>query len=194
MLDINKILVEVSNRHVHLSRKDLNKLFGDEYNLTIRKNLSQPGQYAAEETIDLKYNDKILTKVRILGPVREKTQVEISFTESRYLNINAPYRLSGEIEDSPGIILIGPKNSLKIEEGVIIAKPHLHINYEDAKNIGLKNKQVIEFNIPGFRPRTFHDVVVRIDSKDKAKLSVHIDSDEGNSASILNYSYGRILL
>lgn len=193
MVDINNILVEVSNRHVHLSIEDLNKLFGGRYNLNVRKILSQPGQYAVEETVDLKYGNKSLNKVRILGPVRDKTQVEISYTESRYLGINAPYRLSGEIEGSPGIILIGPKDSVKINEGVIIAKPHLHISYEDAENVGLKNGQIIGVYVPSQRPRTFHDIIVRCGSKNKIGLAIHIDSDEGNSAGILNFTYGRIL-
>ena len=193
MVDINNILIEVSNRHIHLSRYHLNFLFGEGYNLKVKKILSQPGQYAAEETLDLKYEDKILSRVRILGPTREKTQVEISYTESRYLGVNAPYRLSGEIEGSPGIILVGPKNSVKIEEGVIIARPHLHISYEDAKNIGLKNRQIIGVRVSNYRPRTFHDIVVRAGHKNKVGLASHIDSDEGNSAGILRSAYGKIL-
>lgn len=194
MVDINNILIEVSNRHVHLSMEDLNKLFGEGYNLNIKKNLSQHGQYAAEETVDLNYEGKFLNKVRILGPVRDKTQVEISYTESRYLGINAPYRLSGEIEGSPGIILIGPKNSIKINKGVIIAKPHLHISYEDAQNVGLKNGKIIGVYIPSQRPKTFHDIIVRCGSKNKVGLAVHIDSDEGNSAGIQKEIYGKLII
>lgn len=194
MVDINNILIEVSNRHIHLSMEDLNKLFGEGYNLNVRKTLSQPGQYAAEETVYLKYGEKFLNKVRILGPVRNKTQVEISYTESLHLGINAPYRLSGEIDGSPGIILIGPKNSIKINEGVIIAKPHLHISYEDSENIGLKNGQIIGVYVPSRRPRTFHDIVVRCGSKNKVGLAVHIDSDEGNSAGIQKEIYGRLII
>lgn len=194
MVDINNILIEVSNRHVHLSMENLNKLFGDGYNLNIRKILSQPGQYAAEETLDLRYGNKFLYKVRILGPARDKTQVEISYTESQYLGINAPYRLSGEIDGSPGIILVGPTNSVEINEGVIIARPHLHISYKDAKNVGLKNGQIIGIYIPSQRPRTFHDIVVRCGSKNKVGLAVHIDSDEGNSAGIQKEIYGKLII
>lgn len=194
MININNILIEVSNRHIHLSKEDFYSLFGEGYILNVRKNLSQPGQYVAEETVDLKYGNKILNKVRILGPIRDKTQVEISYTESRYLGINAPYRLSGEIEGSPGIILIGPRNFIKINEGVIIAKPHLHISYEDAENVGLKNGQIIGVYIPSQRPRTFHDVIVRTGQKNKIGLAIHIDSDEGNSAGIQKEIYGKLII
>ncbi len=192
-LDADNVLVEVSYRHIHLSKEHLDILFGDSYNLKIRKFLSQPGQYAAEETLNLKYGNKEIREVRILGPVREKTQVEISYTESLYLKINAPYRLSGDINGSPGIILIGKNNFVKIKEGVIIAKPHLHISYEDANKIGVKNGQVISIYVKSNRPRTFHDVIVRADYSDKVGLAVHLDSDEGNSACISGFAYGKIL-
>ncbi|MEN9626011.1 MAG: hypothetical protein RL557_339 [archaeon] len=194
MIDPDRILVEVSNRHVHLSEEHLEKLFGSGYTLTPYKNLSQPGQYAAGEKITLQNNGRELPNVRIIGPTREHTQVEISATDSRYLEVNAPCKLSGDIHGTPGITLVGPRGTVALAEGVIIAQRHLHIPYDDAKHLGIKNNQRVSLSVVGTRPVTYHEIVVRTGPAEKTTVAVHLDSDEGNSALLGNNQYGRLII
>lgn len=177
---MSKITIEVSARHVHISQKDLEVLFGKGYNLIVYKKLSQPGQFAAKETITVKTKEGELQKVRILGPVRDHTQVEVSMTDARKLKIKVPLRLSGDIKGTPGATLIGPEGKMKIKKGVIVAKRHIHTTPKQAKKIGLSDGQVVSVKTPGERGITFHDVSVRV--RDDFDLNMHIDTDEGNAS------------
>ena len=194
MVNLNRILVEVSNHHIHLSEEHLEALFGKGYEFTKRKLLSQPRQYAAEETVILKHNGYEIKNVRILGPTREQTQVEISATESRQLKINAPCRLSGDIENTPGITVIGPIREVELNKGVIIAKRHLHMPYNDAEYLRIKDQQKVGLYIPGKRPITYHGIIVRTGPNEKTALAVHLDTDEGNSVLLNKNSYGKLII
>lgn len=177
-----KIPIEVSARHIHLSLKDLEALFGKEYNLKKIKKLTQPKEFAAKETLTIKSKDRVLKNVRIIGPVRDKTQVELSITDSIYLKINPPIRNSGDLKGSASVILIGPKSKIKLKEGVIICQRHLHCHSKESKKLGLKDKTAISVKTEGKRSVVFNNVIVRI--SDDYKLAMHIDTDEGNAAGI----------
>lgn len=174
------IKIEVSARHCHLSQKHLDKLFGKGYKLKKLKDLSQKGQFASKERITLKTADAQIDNLRILGPVRKATQVELAMTDARKLNIKPPVRVSGFIEDTPGATLIGPKGSVLLKQGVIIAKRHIHCSPAQAKEMGLKKGEHVSVLTHGDRSVTFHDVVIRIDKK--FDLSFQIDTDEGNAS------------
>ena len=187
-----KILVEVSARHVHLCREDLDKLFGEGYELTVKKNLSQPGEFACEERIAVVGPKRELTNVSILGPLRAATQVEISLTDARSIGLEIPVRESGDTKGSTGCKLVGPKGSVEIEEGVIAAKRHIHMTEESAIEAGVKNKQIVNFKIETKdRTLTFGDVVVRV--KNTYSPAMHIDTDEGNAAGITGEVFGEIV-
>lgn len=188
-----KIPIEVSARHVHLAKKDLDKLFGKNYRLTKLRNLSQPGEFAAKETVEIKGNKGEIKNVRIVGPVRQKTQVEISKTDAINLKINAPVRLSGDLKKSGSCTLIGPKGKIKLKEGVIIAHRHLHIEPKLAKKYNLKNGQFVSIKVKNtIRSLTFHNVIVRISPK--FRLAFHIDTDEANAVGIKKHGTGILLI
>ena len=176
-----KITVEVSARHIHLSNKDLVKLFGKQYFLHKKNNLSQPDQFAAKETLTISGSKNKLTDVRVLGPIREKTQVELSFSDCIYLGVNPVLRLSGNLKGSSGILLTGPKGKLKIKQGTIVAKRHLHISKVKAKKWKLKNKQKISVLIKGERSIIFNNVIVRVGD---FVTRLHLDTDEANASGI----------
>ena len=178
-----KVLVETSARHVHVTREHLDILFGEGYELHPKKYLSQPGQYASEERVDVVGPKRTLTGVSILGPVRKETQVELSLTDARTIGVAAPVRESGDIAGSGSCKLVGPKGEVELTEGVIAAMRHLHITPEDAAEMGVQDKQIIsvETNCGG-RALTFGDVVVRV--SDKFATRMHIDTDEANAAGI----------
>ena len=176
----NRIKIEVSARHCHLSDQDAQKLLGNNFKLKVIKPLSQHGEFDSQETIIVKTGGGQLAKVRVLGPIRDKTQIEISLTEARKLKINPPIRLSGDIKGSIGATLIGPKGRVKIKEGIIIVKRHLHCGPKQAKKLGLKNAQIVSVKTPGERSVTLNNIIVRI--KDNFNLSVHLDTDEGNAS------------
>lgn len=177
----NQVLVETSARHVHVSREVLDTLFGEGYELTVKKMLSQPGQYACAERIDVVGPKKTLSGVSILGPVRPETQVELSLTDARSIGIAAPVRESGQIKDSGACKLVGPKGEVEISEGVIVAKRHIHMTTADAAEFGLVDKQVVSVKVESDgRSLTFGDVVVRVN--DSYALAMHIDTDESNAA------------
>jgi propanediol utilization protein len=186
-----KIPVEISARHVHLSQKDADILFGKNYIFKKKKDLSQPGEFAAEETVMIRANNKEFSNVRVITPQRIKTQVEISLTDAYYLGLNAPIRLSGELKDTPGIVLIGPKGEVQLEEGVIVAQRHLHISPIEAMKSGIDGQDVVSIKIDGPRSLTFHNIKVR--RGEKFKLSVHLDTDEGNSAGINQKTTGELI-
>lgn len=186
------VLVEVSARHAHLSQEALEVLFGKGYTLTPKKNLSQPGQFACEERITVVGPKKQLAGVSILGPVRGKTQVELSATDARSVGIAAPIRESGDVAGSAGCKLIGPCGELEIAEGVIIAKRHIHMTPADAEKYGVKDNQVVQVAVASEgRSLTFGDVVIRV--SEKYALAMHIDTDEGNAAGYFPGMTGIIL-
>lgn len=185
------IPIEVSAHHVHLSRRDVDILFGPRYELTKRSELSQPGQFACEETLNLLGPKGKVERVRILGPLRKESQVEISMTEEFILGITAPIRASGDLEGSPGIILEGQQGSCEIANGVILALRHIHMTPEDALSFGLRDKDIVRVRIEGKRTLTFEDVLVRVDPS--YRLSMHIDTDEANAAGITTGMVGHLV-
>lgn len=178
------IPVGLSNRHIHLSAEDLKVLFGEDHTLTKFKDLSQPGQYAADEKVDLVGPKGTIKGVRILGPVRSESQVEISLTDSFSLGVKAPIANSGELENSAGCTLVGPKGEVTLEKGVIVAARHIHMHTSDAAEFGVTDKQVVSVKVEGPRATTFHNVVVR--AREDFALELHLDTDEGNAAALRN--------
>lgn len=187
-----KFMVETSARHVHLSQKDLETLFGAGYELTKKKDLSQPGQYACEERVTVVGSKKELAGVSVLGPVRKDTQVELSLTDARSIGIAAPIRESGDIAGSGACKLIGPKGEIEIAEGVIVAKRHIHATLAEAQALGVSNGDVVSVKIEtGERSLVFGDVVVR--ASDSYALAMHIDTDESNAAGCGRDAEGEIV-
>lgn len=188
-----KVPVEVSARHVHLSEDDIKKLFGDNYSLTYRRDLSQPGQFVCEERVEVIGAKGSFASVAILGPARSQTQVEISLTDSRRIGIAPFIRESGDLEGTPGCILRGPNGEAQIESGVIVAKRHIHMHTSDAETISAENGQICKVEIKTKeRSLIFDDVVVRV--SDKFALAMHIDTDEGNAANLDANTFGEIIL
>ena len=187
-----KVLVEVSARHVHLSNEHLAILFGSGYKLTIKKELSQPGQYAANERVNVIGPKRELQRVSILGPVRKATQVEISLTDARSIGVAVPIRESGDISESASCKLVGPAGEVDLLEGVIVAKRHIHLTPKDAENFGLKDKQIVSVKIDSKDRKTIlGDVVIRV--RGDFATSMHIDTDEGNAAAVSGVVYGDIV-
>ncbi|MDD4271729.1 MAG: phosphate propanoyltransferase [Patescibacteria group bacterium] len=177
-----KVPIEISARHIHLSKADLEILFGPGFELEKYKDLSQPGQYASKQTVKLAGPKGELNGVRILGPIRQETQVEISETEARALGLNPPVRDSGNLSDTPGIKIIGPKGEIDLKQGVILALRHIHIDPETAAAIGVKNYDRVKVDTSGARDLLFENVLIRVDPS--FKLAMHIDTDEANAAGI----------
>ena len=176
----NKFIVETSARHVHVTKEHLDILFGEEYELTKKKDLSQPGQFACNERVAVIGAKGQFPAVSILGPVRTATQVEISASDARTLGVAAPVRESGDIAGSAPCRLVGPKGEVEINEGVIVAKRHIHMTPADAENFGVKDKDVVSVKIDSpERSLVFGDVVVRV--SEKFALAMHIDTDESNA-------------
>lgn len=189
----NEVLVEISARHVHLSQADLETLFGAGYELTVKKELSQPGQYACEERVRVVGTKGEFAAVSILGPVRNATQVEISLTDARSIGVAAPVRESGDIAGSGACKLVGPAGEIEITEGVIAAKRHIHATTADAERIGVENGEIVSVEIPSANGRNlvFGDVVVRV--SDSYALAMHIDTDESNAAGMAPNTIGRVI-
>jgi len=185
------IPIGISAHHVHLSPEDLETLFGAGHELTPRAPLSQPGQYAAEEQVTLIGPRGRIERVRVLGPTRSKTQVEISRTEEFRLGIHAPVRMSGDLNGSPGLVLAGPEGEIKLEEGVICAHRHIHMTPEDALQFGLRDGDAVSVRIEGQRETTFGDIVVRVSPK--YKLEFHVDTDEANAAQVTSGDVGYLV-
>ena len=177
----NQVPVEVSARHVHLNQEALEDLFGSDYNLTYRKELSQPGQFACYERVSVVGPKGRIDNVIVLGPLRPQTQVEVSLTDARMLGIEAFVRESGDIAGTNGCELVSLTGSTTIKNGVIAAKRHLHVNEEEAEQFGLKDKEVIGIEVANdTRSLVFNDVVVRVNPQFRG--AVHIDTDEANAA------------
>ena len=183
--------IGISNKHLHLSEDDLQTLFGEGAELHVFKELVQPGQFAAEEKVDLIGPKGMFKGVRIIGPTRPQTQVEVSMTDARILGIDAPVRESGKLEGSAGAKLVGPAGELEISSGVIIALRHIHLSPAQAEEAGLKDKDIVDVQTHGTRPLMFQDVLIR--SGDAHVKEFHVDTDEGNSAGVSNGQNAEII-
>ena len=183
--------VEASGRHVHLSRKELDALFGTGYELTKAKDLSQPGQYASKERLTVVGPKGAFHNVVILGPVRKESQVEVSLTDCLQLGVKAPIRESGDIEGTPGIVLVNVDKSVSLDKGLIVAKRHVHMTPEDAEKLGVKNHDIVKVKVEGARPLIFDDVVIRVSPKFATYM--HIDYDEANACGFSKGIRGRII-
>lgn len=188
----NTVIIETSARHVHLTTADLAVLFGEGSSLTPKRDLSQPGQYLSEERVRIEGSKSGFDRTAILGPVRGATQVEVSFTDARALGVEAPVRESGDVKGSAGIKIVGPKGTIDITEGVIVAKRHIHVTPEDAEKFGVKNKQIVKVKVGGDRGLIFDEVVVRVSPN--FRTFMHIDFDEANAAGICGNVEGEIIL
>lgn len=177
------IPVGLSNKHVHLSRCDIEQLFGTGYQLTKMKDLL-PGQFAAMETVTIVGSKGTFHNIRVLGPEREKSQVEISRSDGFILGINAPVRDSGDLKGTPGLIISGPRGAVNLEEGVICAKRHIHMSPDDAEYYQVRDKDLVSVIVEGEKAVTFHEVLVRVHPS--FVLEMHIDLDEGNAAGLNN--------
>jgi len=187
-----KIPIEISARHIHLCQEHLEELFGPGCQLKKLRDLSLPHLFAAQETLTIRSEENEIKKVRVVGPLREKTQLELSLTDAHNLKIDIPLRLSGELEASAGITLIGPKGRVELERGVIAAKRHIHFGPEKAQELGLKHKDLVSVRLEGERGLVFHEVVVRV-SQDFKEI-MHLDTDEGNASGIIKKAEGEIIL
>ena len=186
-----EFIVETSARHAHLSEADFKVLFGENASLTIKKPLSQPGQYACEERIKVVGPKKELAGVSILGPFRKASQVELSATDARSLGLGIAVRESGDLANTPGCKLVGPCGEIELKEGVIVAKRHIHATVKDAEELGVKDKDVVKVEVcTPDRSLIFGDVVVRVN--DSFALAMHIDTDESN-AGLVGNAYGEIV-
>lgn len=187
-----KFIVETSARHVHVTQEHLEILFGTGYELTKKKELSQPGQYACEERVTVVGGKKELTGVSILGPVRPATQIELSLTDARSIGVAAPIKESGDIAGSGACKLVGPKGEVELTEGVIVAKRHIHATPADAQALGVSDKEVVSVKIDtADRSLIFGEVVVRVSPS--YALAMHIDTDESNAAGCGREAFGEIV-
>ncbi len=186
-----KITVGVSNRHVHLTREDLQVLFGTDYELKKQKDLSQPGQFASTSVVTLKTNKNVIENVRILGPLRDYTQVEISKTDAYALGINPPVRNSGDLNLSESITLVGPKGELNLKEGCIIATRHIHILPEQIKQYNLEGKEKVSVRISGEKGGIIENVYLK--PSNNTFLEMHLDTDDANAHLIKNGDIVEIL-
>ncbi|MBQ6396493.1 phosphate propanoyltransferase [Candidatus Saccharibacteria bacterium] len=178
-----RILIEVSARHIHLCREHLETLFGPDFELTPEKPLSQPGEFVASERLSIVGPRDVIHNVAVLGPLREKTQVEITWTEARKLGLQPPIRESGHHEGSVGCRLVGPKGEVELSSGVIIPKRHLHLSPEDASWLNVSHGDIVSVKVNSpERELTFGDVVVRVN--EKFSSAMHLDTDEGNAAGV----------
>ena len=187
-----KVLVETSARHLHLSQEHLEILFGKGHELTVKKMLSQPGQFACEEKVEV-VGPKNSLKMSVLGPVRKDTQVEVSLTDARTLGVVAPVRESGDIAASGACKLVGPCGEVELKEGVIAAKRHIHMTPADAAEFGVCDKEIVSVKVESANGRSlvFGDVVVRV--SEKFALAMHVDTDESNAAGLSGVVYGEIV-
>lgn len=198
----NKILVETSARHIHLTQEAVEALFGAGHTLTKKKDLSQPGQFACEEKVTVVNKcvdkrtgaevEKTLT-MSVLGPVRPETQVEVSFTDARTLGVSAPVRESGDVAGTPGAKLGGPAGEYVIDHGIIVAKRHIHLTPENAADLGVENGQIVKVLVDtgAGRKTMFDDVVIRV--KSSFAPAMHIDTDECNASAAFGVVYGEII-
>lgn len=172
--------IGISNKHVHLSRKDVESLFGAGHQLTPIKDLVQPGQFACDEKVEIVGPKGSIKGVRVLGPERGATQVELSLTDARSIGVKVPIRESGKLDGSAGCKLVGPAGEVELEQGVIAAWRHIHLSAAQAEEAGVKDKDIVSIEIEGERPLIYHNVLVR--AGDGNEREAHLDTDEGNAA------------
>lgn len=184
---MKRVKAEISARHLHISRKHLDKLFGKDYQLKPIKDLSQPGEFAADERVEV-IGPKAKIMMRIVGPTRKQTQIELAYTDARILGLSPQLRVSGDLKGTTGGVTIkGPKGKVKLNSGVIIAKRHLHISSSDAKKWKIKNGQKVKLIIKGPRGMEIKEIAARV--SDKYATFIHLDTDEANAAGLLTCSY-----
>ena len=181
--------LEASGRHVHVTKEQALALFG--HSLTPKRELSQPGQFLANERVTVAGPKGEFSNVAVLGPERPAAQVEISLTDGRHLGITPPVRLSGDVANTPGVMLIGPKGKVELQQGVLAAKRHIHMNTRDAEKMGIRDKQVVRLQTLTARPVVFEDVAVRVHKE--FATTVHLDYDEANACGFTPGDLGRIL-
>jgi putative phosphotransacetylase len=186
-----EVPIAVSNRHIHLSKEHVERLFGRNYQLNKWKDLSQPGQFASKETVTLIGPKGKLEKVRVLGPSRGDTQIEISLFDGYTLGITPPIRDSGDIDGTPSVTIQGPRGQLKVDQGLICAARHIHMNPDDATRFQVTNGQRVQVKVSGQRGIIFDNVLIRVSPK--YKLEMHIDVDEANAAQIKNGQLGVLI-
>ena len=179
-----KVPVGISNRHIHLSQEHIEALFGAGYSLTKMKDLSQPGQFACEETVTLIGSKGTIPGVRVLGPARKASQVELTGTDTFKIGVKPPVRESGKIEGTPGIEVVGPKGRVHMDQGLIIASRHLHMTPEDATKYSFKDGDYVRVIVPGPRGGVLEQVLVRVNPN--YALDLHVDTDEGNAFGLVN--------
>lgn len=175
-----EVKIGLSNKHLHLQKEHIEILFGKGHELTPTKPLVQPGQFACEEKVDIVGPKNTLKGIRVLGPARLETQVEVAMTDARTLGIKAPVRESGKLEGTPGCKIVGPCGEVEIDHGVIVALRHVHLSPAQAEEAGVKDKDIVSIKIEGERGLVFNNVLVR--SGDAHEREVHLDTDEGNAA------------
>ena len=174
--------VGISNRHIHLSQADLDQLFGAGYQLTPMKELSQPGQFACKETVTICGPKGAIEKVRVLGPVRKETQIEIVAGDCFKLGVKAPDKLSGDLAGTPGITVVGPKGSVQTAQGLIVAQRHIHMAPVDAQAYGVQDGQIVKIRVGGLRGGIYDNVAIRVTTS--SKLECHLDTEEANAMGV----------
>ncbi len=174
--------VGISNRHIHLSQADLDQLFGAGYQLTPMKDLSQPGQFACKETVTICGPKGAIEKVRVLGPVRKETQIEIVAGDCFKLGVKAPAKLSGDLAGTPGITVVGPKGSVQTAQGLIVAQRHIHMAPADAQAYGVQDGQIVKIRVGGLRGGIYDNVAIRVTTS--SKLECHLDTEEANAMGV----------
>lgn len=190
---MSKVMVETSAHHVHVTQEDLETLFGKGAKLTNKKDLSQPGQFASFERVDVVGPKATIKNVSILGPTRPESQVEISLTEARKIGVVAPIRMSGDLKGSAGCKLVGPSGEVELKEGVIAAARHIHLDPKSAEELGVKNSDTVKIKLcEGMRPLVFDNVIVRV--SEKFAPAVHVDTDESNAAGLTKTVEGEIIV
>lgn len=185
------IPIALSNRHLHLCQKDFEQLFGSGCSLTKLRDLSQPGQFAAKETVKLVGPKGIIENVRILGPIRDHSQAELSISDGYRLGIELPIRISGDLDGTPGCVIAGPQGVVQLTEGLICAQRHIHMSPEDGLHFGVQDKAIVRVHTFGSRALIFDQVMVRISST--YRLEMHVDIEEGNAAGVHNGDFVEIL-
>ncbi len=187
-----KVPIARSDVHIHLNRADVDTLFGKNHQLTNIRNLTIPGQFACSETVSITGPDGTIDGVVVVGPERPYTQVEISVTNGLRLGIKAPVRMSGDLENTPGVIVTGPKGTLHLDRGIIVAARHVHMHSTDAAKLGLKSGDIVSVKIPGERGLVFNEVRIKC-GPDEA-LEMHVDFDEGHAAGIIDFQEVELLI
>lgn len=188
---MKSVIVEGSARHVHLSKEDLEILFGTGYELRHKRDLSQPGEFLTEEKVRVEGSRGAIDRVSVLGPCRKATQVEVSMTDTRKLGVEAPVRMSGDLQGSAPCRLIGPSGSVELKEGCVVAKRHIHVTTADAALLGIEGKETISLKLSGERGLIFDEIAVRV--SDKFATRVHLDYDEMNAAGLTGDAEGVVL-